>query len=257
MKHYLLEAIGTGIIVLFGVGSVCTSVLTNAHMGIWQVAVIWGFGVSFAIQFSRKSGAHLNPAVSLAFLSLGEMGWKKCLWYIFFQMLGAFLAGWINYFMFYGYLGDKNTVYTAMVFGEYFPNPALFKEEWESSNFSVSVWKALFVEAFGTFVLMIMILKFRNAEHANIYVGFTVACLISLYAPLTQAGWNPARDFGPRLVAWCIGYGSIAIPGPRNGFWIYIVGPIIGAQVASLCWSMCEKDIKIKIRKCINNVSEV
>lgn len=248
MRNYLLEAIGTGIIVLFGVGSVCTAVLTNAQMGLWQVAVIWGFGVSFAIQFARRSGAHLNPAVSLAFLSLGEMKWKKCLWYILFQIFGAFLAAWINYFMFYEYLGDKNSVFTAMVFGEYFPNPGSFREEWKTGNFSISLTKALFVEAFGTFVLMLMILKFRNIDHANIYIGFIVSCLISLYAPLTQAGWNPARDFGPRLVAWCVGYGSIAIPGPRNGFWIYIVGPILGAQIASLSWYLAQKNIKIKVR---------
>ena len=63
-------------------------------------------------------------------------------------------------------------------------------------------------------------------------IGFTVAMLLALYAPLTQAGWNPARDFGPRIVAYFAGWGKIAIPGPRYGFWIYIVGPYIGATFA-------------------------
>src|SRR6185436_15572072 len=63
------------------------------------------------------------------------------------------------------------------------------------------------------------------------FVGFTVAVLISLFAPLTQAGWNPARDFGPRIAALAAGYGAIAIPGPHGGFWIYIVGPLIGGLV--------------------------
>ncbi|MCE2457412.1 MAG: aquaporin [Dehalococcoidia bacterium] len=57
--------------------------------------------------------------------------------------------------------------------------------------------------------------------------------MISLFAPLTQAGWNPARDFGPRIVAFLAGWGSIAIPGPSNGFWVYIVGPMIGAPIGA------------------------
>ena len=63
-------------------------------------------------------------------------------------------------------------------------------------------------------------------------IGFTVAMNLALYAPLTQAGWNPARDFGPRIVAYFAGWGNIAIPGPKGGFWIYILGPYIGGIVA-------------------------
>ena len=60
-----------------------------------------------------------------------------------------------------------------------------------------------------------------------------MAALISLFAPLTQAGWNPARDFGPRLVAYFAGWGEIAIPGPRVGFWAYIAGPMLGAPLGA------------------------
>ena len=68
------------------------------------------------------------------------------------------------------------------------------------------------------------------------FIGFTVAVLISLFAPITQAGWNPARDFGPRLVALLAGFGSIAIPGPHGGFWIYLVGPLLGGVVGGGCY---------------------
>ena len=71
---------------------------------------------------------------------------------------------------------------------------------------------------------------------APFFIGFTVAVLICLFAPITQAGWNPARDFGPRLVAWMAGFGSVAIPGPRGGFWIYIVGPFAGALTGAFIY---------------------
>ena len=57
--------------------------------------------------------------------------------------------------------------------------------------------------------------------------------MISICGPLTQIGINPARDFGPRIFAAIAGWGSIAIPGPRNGFWVYIVGPILGAIIGA------------------------
>ena len=83
--------------------------------------------------------------------------------------------------------------------------------------------------------------KTENKEtlvFAPLLIGGTVGALISLYSPLTQMSINPARDFGPRLVAWLYGWGSVAIPGPRDGFWVYIVGPMAG----KLPWSMSPLD---------------
>ena len=85
---------------------------------------------------------------------------------------------------------------------------------------------ALVGEVLGTFLLVLF------------GTGFTVAVLISLVTPLPQAGGNPARDFGPRLVALLAGYGSIALPGPRAGCWIYLAGPLLGGPVGGL---LCER----------------
>jgi glycerol uptake facilitator-like aquaporin len=149
----------------------------------------------------------------------------------------------INYFEEQNGIVDRkapNGVYSAMIFGEYTPNPAVF-----GLNYSLySVEAALFIEAWGTAVLMFMILALTDdrqkvlvkKELAPFLIGFTVAVLISCYAPITQAGWNPARDFGPRLVSWFAGWGSNAIPGPRDEFWIYIVGPMIGAPLGGLAY---------------------
>merc|ERR1719210_2729030 len=80
--------------------------------------------------------------------------------------------------------------------------------------------------------------RFMNKANAMIpwVIGFTVSMLITVYAPLTQAGWNPARDFGPRLAALILGWGDCAIPGPRKGFWVYIIGPIVGATAGGLAY---------------------
>src|SRR5262245_21494269 len=90
------EAVGTFLLVLFGTGAVAAAVLTGAQVGLWQVAVVWGFGVSLAIYCSAAaSGAHLNPAVSLAFALWRPAGFprRRVLPYWGAQMAGAVLAG--------------------------------------------------------------------------------------------------------------------------------------------------------------------
>ena len=77
---------------------------------------------------------------------------------------------------------------------------------------------------------------------APILIGLTLTLLITLFGALTQAGWNPARDFGPRLVAYFAGWDSIAIPGPNGAFWIYILGPIIGAPIGGLIYQKILKN---------------
>src|SRR3954451_15335830 len=253
MRAALLgEALGTFLLVLFGTGSVACAVLTGALQGLWQVAVIWGFGVSIAIYCSAAlSGAHLNPAVSLAFALLRPAGfpWRRLLPYCAAQLAGAVLAGLVVWAAFAPFLtrfelkeglvrGAAGSERAAMIFGEYFPNPAIFGTGPEAAAL-VSPLAAMLVEAVGTAILVLVIFALTDPDNAAapdptlvpFFVGFTVAVLISLFAPITQAGWNPARDFGPRLVALLAGYGSIAIPGPQGGFWIYILGPLVGGLI--------------------------
>ncbi len=130
-----------------------------------------------------------------------------------------------------------------MIFGEYFPNPAIFGTGPEAVAL-VSPLGAMAVEALGTAILLFVIFVLTDRRHPlhtsapliPPIIGLTVAMLISVFAPLTQAGWNPARDLGPRLVAFLAGYGSIAIPGPQGGFWIYLVGPLLGGLGGGLLY---------------------
>lgn len=251
------EALGTFLLVLFGTGAVACAVLTGALQGLWQVAVVWGFGVTIAIYCSAAlSGAHLNPAVSLAFAVLRpkEFPLGRLLPYWLAQLAGAVTAGLVVWAAFAPFLarfeareglvrGAPGSERAAMIFGEYFPNPAIFGTGPEAAML-VSPLGAMLVEALGTAILVLVIFALSDPDNAAapepglvpFFVGFTVAALISLFAPLTQAGWNPARDFGPRLVAVLAGYGSIAIPGPQGGFWIYIVGPLLGGMAGGLVY---------------------
>ncbi|MSQ09622.1 MAG: aquaporin [Dehalococcoidia bacterium] len=248
------ELAGTYIMVLIGIGSVAAAVLTGAQVGLWQVAVVWGFGVAIAIHLvAGLSGAHLNPAMSLAFALVRphEFPLSRLLPYAGAQLLGAVLAGITTATLFQPFLlrfeqmkgivrGQPGSELSAMVFGEYFPNPAMFGTGPEAHAL-VSPLLAASVEGFGTAVLAFVVFAFTSTRSRSapppaavpFFIGFTVAVLISLFAPITQAGWNPARDFGPRLVAFALGWGEIALPGPNGAFWPYIVGPLIGAPVGA------------------------
>jgi glycerol uptake facilitator protein len=254
LRIYTAEVVGTFLLVLFGTGSVAAAVVTGAQVGVWQVAVVWGFGVTLAIYATAAiSGAHLNPAVSLAMAVFrpDEFPRQRLLPYWGAQLIGAIIAGFVILAVFGSFIdrfeethnlvrGEAGSQASAMVFGEYFPNPAVFGTDAAAFEL-VSPLAAAAVEAFGTGILVFLIFALvdrRNAGRpgaslAPFFIGFTVAVLISLFAPITQGAWNPARDFGPRIVAYVAGWDSIAIPGPRNGFWVYIVGPLTGGLMGA------------------------
>jgi len=246
------ELIGTFILVLFGTSAVAVAVLFNAVSGLAQVAVVWGVGVTLAIYATRHlSCAHLNPAVSLGMVLVGRMKPRLLLPYWGAQLAGAMLAGGCVLLVFHEPIagfeaahgivrGEPSSIRTAMLFGEYFPNPG-FAFPW----FQLSNASAMFVEGLGTFILVTMIFFLTEGCNvgrpsdvlAPVFIGATVSGLIAVTAPLTQTGINPARDFGPRLVAYVAGWCEVAIPGPEGGFLgVYIVAPLIGGAVAAACF---------------------
>jgi glycerol uptake facilitator protein len=166
------------------------------------------------------------------------------------QIAGAALASCVLYLVFSeaiveferqkGLLrGGPGSELSAMVFGEYFPNPAVYGTTAEAWRV-VSLQTAFIAECLGTAMLAFAVGALTNPRNAGrpasafvaVMIGLTVAAIISVIAPLTQAGLNPARDFGPRLVSWFLGWGDIAIPGPRGGwFSVYILAPCLGALI--------------------------
>lgn len=245
------EYLGTFVLVFFGVGAVNAAVAAGAQVGLWQVAIVWAVGVSLGIYISASlSGAHLNPAITTMVAVYDGFPLTRVVPYWGAQLAGAASASLVLYGMFAeaiveferkrGLLrGGPGSELSAMMFGEYFPNPAIFgtaEDAWRI----VSLQSAFIAEMIGTAMLAFLISALthpRNVARPTpagtaVIIGLGVAAIISVVAPLTQAGLNPARDFGPRLVSYFLGWDQIAIPGPRGGwFTVYILAPVLGALI--------------------------
>jgi glycerol uptake facilitator protein len=251
--------VGTFLLAFFGCGSVMSAVITGAQVGLWQVAVVWGFGVTMAIYATAAaSGAHLNPAVtlSIAWRRRQTFPASRVLPYWAAQLAGAFLAAAVLYACFSPFIrrfetahhlvrGQPGSQLSGMVFGEYGPNPAVFGTA-PATIALLSPLAIMLIEALGTAILLFFIFALvdrrnRDAPGGNtapFFIGFSVAIIISILAPLTQAGLNPARDFGPRLFAWLAGWGGIALPGPNGIWWTYIVGPLLGGPIGATAYDL-------------------
>jgi len=253
------EAFGTFLLVFFGCGAVHAAVLLEAQNGLWEVAVVWGVAIMLAIYtVETVSGAHINPAITIAFAAWGRHPWRRVLPYVAAQLAGAILAALVLYALFSGFLAEKErekgvvrgelgSIVTAMCYGEYFPNPvALATADGAYDTQAHAVLNSRFghnaawlAEFLGTALLATVVFSLtdpRNrarplANLAPVFIGLTVSALISVLAPLTQACFNPARDFGPRLFAYFAGWGPVAIPGLTDLGWltVYILAPIAGA----------------------------
>ena len=248
----LSEFFGTLILVFFGVGAVNAAVLSGAQQGLWQVAVVWGVAIALAIYATGAvSGTHINPAITVAMAVWRGFPKSKIAPYIVSQLAGAFCGSLLLYGLFHGMLahfeaahgivrGGPGSELSAMVFGEYFPNPAIVGTTAEAYR-QVSHVTAMMGEAVGTAFLACFVFALTEARNpqaprfmAPLFIGLAVSIIISIIAPLTQAGLNPARDFGPRLVSYLFGWGEVAIPGPRGGFFtVYILAPIIGGVLGA------------------------
>ena len=253
------ELIGTYILAFFGCGSVMSAVITGAQVGLWQVAVVWGFGIALAIYATAAaSGAHLNPAVTLsvALRRRATFPAARVLPYWVAQLTGAFLAAATLYACFSPFIarfealhhlvrGRPGSQLAGMVFGEYGPNPAVLGTA-PATVALLSPLAVMLIEALGTAILLFFIFALvdghnRDAPGANLapfFIGFAVAVIISVLAPLTQAGLNPARDLGPRLFALLAGWGSIALPGPNGVWWAYVVGPFLGGPLGATLYDL-------------------
>jgi glycerol uptake facilitator protein len=216
-------------------------------------------GVALAVYcVGGVSGAHINPAITIALATWGRFSWSKVGPYILVQVCGAFLAAAALFAIYSPSLkakedaigvkrGDLGSIVTASCYGEFYPAPgaALSGEgrwsdrDWDKFRVRAGFREAFIAEVLCTAILALVVFAVSDGKNsaapagyfAPLVVGLTVACLISIIAPLTQCCLNPARDFGPRLFTYFAGWGAQALPGPNgHGFFtVYILAPILGA----------------------------
>ena len=247
-RWFVGEFFGTFLLVFFGCGSVCAAVLTGAQVGAFQVAIVWGLGIAIAIYLTvNLSGAHLNPAVTIGLAVWSGFPRGRVGPYVMAQLLGAFAGAAVLFFVFSDALtvfeganqlvrGQPGSEASAMIFGEYFPNPG-GKPLTGEARLKMSPSAAFGAEIIGTAVLMLVVCwagdernQARSAGVVPVLIGLTVTLLISLLGPLTMACFNPARDLGPRVFSSLAGWGGVPFAVNGSGWLtVYILAPILGA----------------------------
>ena len=235
----LAEFFGTMVLILFGDGCVATFALFNnigannsatPFANTWPVIIFgWGFAVMLGIYVSGAiSGAHLNPAVTLGLAATRRFAWSKVGPYIAAQVLGAFVAAALLFFVYQGALNHATAVagkdFATAVGGVFYTSPKSF----------VGVFGAFGDEFIGTALLVGLILAITDVRNQPVQsnlnpmiIGFLIVAIGASFGLNTGYAINPARDFGPRLwVAFVTGGASFSAN--DYYFWIPIVAPLLG-----------------------------
>ena len=212
MKKYILECIGTIVLVLFGCG---TAVITGD-----VVATSLAFGlaiVAMAHAIGPVSGCHINPAVSLAMLITGKLSKKDFVCYVLSQIIGGIIGAGILYAI----LKSSNLGVANLGTNGYAAN----------SGVGLTLLSAILVEVILTFVFIYTILGVTNDKSkgnvAGLVIGLTLAFVHLIGIKLTGTSVNPARSLGPALFA-----GGEAL----KQVWVFIVAPLLGSVLASVAY---------------------
>ncbi|KAF6757643.1 putative aquaporin 6 [Ephemerocybe angulata] len=236
-RQYFAEYFGTMILILFGNGVNCQTVLTKAGAaGNWNtINTGWGVGTAMGVWVSAGiSGGHINPAVTLALATYRGFPWRKVPGYILAQVLGAFTAAalvYANYFHALDVFEGGSMVRTELTRG-------LFSTYAQPYMSNVSCF---FDEFLGTFILVMVVLAIGDKKNcpppaglAPLVLYFLILGIGNSWGIETAYAINPARDFGPRLLTAAAGYGR-GVWTYRHHYWIWcpILAPILGAQAAA------------------------
>jgi glycerol uptake facilitator protein len=229
------EFAGTFILILFGVG-VVAQVVAGETGDVQSIHWAWGLGVMLGVYVAGKiSGAHLNPAVTIALAVFRGFSWGKVAPYALAQTLGAFLAALIvrwNYSEAISKLDPDHTIKSQGIFSTLPANGA---------EGLVQTGGAFRDQVIGTAILMLLILAITDIRNSTpganmtpLIVGLVVVAIGMAWGSNAGYAINPARDFGPRLMSFLTGYGgAMRDQYGELYFWVPIVAPIIGALIGA------------------------
>jgi MIP family channel proteins len=206
---YVAEGLGTFGLVFAGCGAIMINTLPGGQVTHVGVGLVFGLIITVMIYaFGHISGAHFNPAVTLAFVLARHFPVRRLIGYWIAQLLGAILAAGCLRFL----LGDIAHLGTTLPAG------------------AGGAWQSFGLEALLTFFLMIVIMAMATdtravGQAAALAIGSTVALEALFAGPISGASMNPARSLGPALVS-----------GVRTAQWVYVLGPIVGAIAGALVY---------------------
>jgi len=237
LAELIAEFLGTMVLILFGTGVVAMVVLfptRNAgeliHGGYTNITIGWGLAVTMGIFVSGKiSGAHLNPAVTLALAVFRGFSWRKVIPYCVAQVAGAFVAA-------------------ALVFWNYLPafrqvDPQLEKTAGVFTTFPAfpGMPQAGFLDqVLGTALLLLLIFaivdEFNMPPGSNLgplMIGLVVVAIGMSFGGMHGYAINPARDFGPRMWTVVAGFKNNGITDGTGVWWVPVVAPLLGGLIGA------------------------
>jgi aquaporin Z len=229
VKKYVVELVGTFVLVFMGCGS---AVLAGAYIG--NVGISFAFGLSvlaMAYAIGGISGCHINPAVSISMFVAGKLKLKDTIVYITAQCVGAVLGAATLYWI---ALGNPSYSLTVDGLGQ--------NGYGEASPTGFSMMSGFIAEVILTFIFLLVIFGSTSEKAPKDFAGITIGLSLVLIhlvgIPITGTSVNPARSFGPAVISSLFGgqAGMVAI----NQLWLFWIAPIIGALVAAAVWRFLE-----------------
>jgi glycerol uptake facilitator len=237
----LAEFLGTLVLIAFGDGVVAMVNLFGHGIpgeivfgGYTNITIAWGLAVTMGIYIAGKiSGAHLNPAVTLAMALFRGFSWKKVVPYTLAQTAGAFVAAGIVFWDYHPAFmkADPGLTHTANVFTTFPAFPAIPSA-------------GLLDQTIGTALLLLMIFAIIDERNqpvgplAPLLIGLVVVVIGMSFGGMHGYAINPARDFGPRLFTVVAGFRNNGLTDGVRDWWVPVLGPLLGGVIGGAVWDL-------------------